>query len=104
MKTNKEGFIGWRIKDDDGKQVTHDTNSYLNLVTYLMCHVIWSLQQQHWLHQKAKDLKPNPRGTWSGMYHDCIELWWNQCKYKCTISLDLNEMNVGMIMTSLGYE
>jgi len=57
---------------------------------------------QHWS-QTAKDHKPNNRGTWLGTYHDCIELWWNQCQYKCTVPLDPNEMNIGTITTAPGY-
>jgi len=43
------------------------------------------------------------RGTWSGTYDDCIELWWGQRQYKRTVPLDPNETNVGTINTAPGY-
>ena len=36
----------------------------------------------------ANDHHPKGRGTWTGTYNDCIEIYWNQRRYKRTIPLD----------------
>ena len=95
---NKKGTIQWSIEDDDGK--THVIRLPNSL--YVPETNIRLLSPQHWS-QTAKDHKPNNRGTWSGTYHDCVELWWEQCKYKRTVPLDPGETNVGTITTAPGY-
>ena len=94
-----EGTVEWQIEDDDGK--TH-TITIPGTIYSPQAHCRL-LSPQHWA-QKAKDFKPNPRGTWLGTYHDCIELWWDQCKYKRAVPLDPNETNVGTINTAPGYK
>ena len=96
--STKEGTIEWRIEDDEGK--THIIQLPGSL--YVPDATSRLLSPQHWS-QTAKDHKPNPRGTWSGTYHDCIKMHWDQCKYKRTVSLDPNETNVGTIMMAPGY-
>ena len=96
--SNKEGTIEWKIEDDEGKtHIIHIPGSlYVPGATSRL------LSPQHWA-QTAKDNAPNSRGTWSGTYDDCIEMWWDQCQYKRTVPLDPNETNVGTIMTAPGY-
>ena len=66
---NKKGTIQWSIEDDDGK--THVIR--LPNLLYVPETNIRLLSPQYWS-QTAKDHKPNNRGTWSGTYHDCVEL------------------------------
>ena len=40
--------------------------------------------------QEAQDNVPTPRGTWMATYDNCIILFWNQGKSKCTIFLSTN--------------
>ena len=51
---------------------------------------------QHWA-QRAQDNNPNPRGTRCVAYADCIELKWNQRKFKQTVPLSINGSNVATI-------
>ena len=49
----------------------------------------------------TQDNKPSKRGTWCANYDDCLELWWNQCHYMCTVHLDLT-MNVAIVRSAPG--
>ena len=97
-KGNFEGTIEWRIEDDDGRKHTIRLPGSL----YVPKANIRLLSPQHWS-QIAKDNKPERRGTWSGTYDDCIEMWWDQRKYKRTVPLDPNSTNVGTISMAPGY-
>jgi len=96
---NMEGTVEWKIEDDDGR--THTIRIPGSL--YVPDATSRLLSPQHWS-QVAKDRTPNPRGTWSGTYHDCIEMWWDQCRYKRTVPLDPNETNTGTITTAPGFQ
>ena len=95
---NMEGTVEWQIQDDDGR--THTIRIPNTL--YSPQAGVRILSPQHWA-QVAKDHKPLKRGTWSGTYHDCIELWWHQGEFKRTVPLNPNETNVGTIKTAPGY-
>ena len=99
VRNNMEGTVEWQIEDDDGKKHTIQIPNTI-YSPQANCRI---LSLQHWS-QTAKDHSPNPRGTWAGTYHDCIEMWWDQCKYKRTVPLDPNEANVGTIKTAPGYQ
>ena len=58
------------------------------------------LDPHHWL-QEAQDNVPTPRGTWMATCDNCIILYWNQGKSKCTILLSTNT-NTPLTCTASG--
>ena len=98
ISNNMEGTIEFAIEDDEGR--AHKIRVPNAIYSPDSGTRILSLQQ--WS-QSAKDNHPMKRGTWAGTYDDCIEMWWDQCKYKRTVKLNPNESNVGIIQTAPGY-
>ena len=60
------------------------------------------LSPQH-VARERKDNRPNRNGTWCATYEDRIVFWWDQEKYKRTVSLDEGSSHVGTINTAPGY-
>ena len=92
------GAIMWNIEDDmEGSHTIRLPNS---LCTPEEC--LRLLLPQHWA-QRAQDNNSNPRGTRCVTYADCIELKWNQRKFKRTVPLSINGSNVATIQSITGY-
>ena len=88
------GTVKWTIEDDAGMH--HDLiipNMHFNASAPF--HL---LSTQHWA-QEQNDMYPNPRGTWAATYHDVVELFWNQNKYKKTVRL-ANTTNVPLMRSA----
>jgi hypothetical protein len=78
-----KGTVRWSFEDDEGK-----VHEFFIPETYYSPSVPGRiLSLQHWS-QAANDNKPRPRGTYSATYDDCIELYWDQRKYKRTAPYD----------------
>ena len=60
------------------------------------------LSPQH-ISRERKDHFPKRNGTWCATYDDNIVFWWDQRKYKRTVTLDENSAHVGTIHTASGY-
>jgi hypothetical protein len=92
------GTIQWKIEDDNRREhtITLPRSYYTPQGNQrLFC-------PQHWA-QVANDNHPKRRGTWSGTYDDCIEMYWQQRKFKRTVELD-PVTNTGTIYASPGYK
>ena len=87
--------VSW--EDDMGRSHTHLIKNSL-LVPALKEIVV---SPQHWA-QSAQDNRPNPRGTWCATYEDCIEVFWDQRRFKRTIFLQKEGSNVPVIYSTPG--
>ena len=47
-------------------------------------------------------MHPDPRGTWAATYHDVVELFWQQIKFKKTIRL-ANATNIPLMRSAPSY-
>ena len=92
------GAIMWNIEDDMGGSHTIRLPNFL----YIPEGGVRLLSPQHWA-PNARDNNPNPRGTRCVTYADCIELEWNQRKFKRTVPLSINGSNVATIQSITGY-
>jgi hypothetical protein len=74
------GTVRWCFEDDSGRK--HD---FVLPETYYSPAVPGRiLSLQHWA-QVANDNTPKPRGTYSATFDDCIEMFWNQWKFRKTV-------------------
>jgi hypothetical protein len=91
------GTAKWAFEDDDGR--CHDL---ILPGTYYSPEVPGRiLSLQHWA-QTANDNSPKARGTYSATYDNCIELYWDQKKFKKTVPYDLSS-NVATMQSAPGF-
>jgi hypothetical protein len=76
------GTVKWSFTNDQG-QMHHEyiPNTYYNAQSP------YCLYSPQHIAQIAQDNFPKPRGTYSVLYEDCIELYWDQRKQKKTVPL-----------------
>ena len=91
------GTVNWTIEDDQG--MNH---------TFIIPGTIYApqaphhlLSPQHWS-QAANDNHPTTNSTWCATYSDHIILYWSQCNYKRTISLD-RSTNTATLYSAAGF-
>ena len=90
------GTYKFKLEDDNGQvhTIRIPNSQYVPFLKRVL------LAPHHWA-QEAQDKAPNPQGTWMATYDDCIILYWNQGKSKCTIFLSTNT-NTPLTRTALG--
>jgi hypothetical protein len=90
-------MVKWTFEDDYGR--CHDL---ILPGTYFSSEVPgWILSLQHWA-QTANNNSPRARGTYLATYNDCIELYWNQKKFKKTVPYDPSS-NVATMQSAPGF-
>ena len=83
------GTFKFKLEDDNGQ--VHTIQVPRSLYVPSLKRVL--LAPHHWAHE-AQDNVPTPRGMWMATYDNCIILYWNQGKSKCTILLSTNTKTV----------
>jgi hypothetical protein len=92
------GTVKWTFEDDDGR--CHDL---ILPGTYFSPEVPGRiLSLQHWA-QTANDNSPRARGTYSATYDDCIELYWDQRRFKKTVLYEPSS-NVATMQSAPGFK
>jgi hypothetical protein len=91
--------IKWDIEDDDcARHCLSLPKSF-----YIPGAKTKVMSPQHWC-QHSKDTRPMPRGTWCAIYDTCMELQWNQRRYKRTLPFNTRGSNVAEMYTAPDYQ
>ena len=90
----RKGTLKWNLMDDDGK-----VHTFLIKDSFYHENSPYRLLSPQHLAQACYD---DDRGTWCGTYRNCVELHWDNDKYKK--SIPLNESNIALMRSAPGYE
>ena len=91
-----KGTLKWKIEDDDGAVHTIRLKDSLYVPAFKTC----LLCTQHWS-QSANDHFPQRNGTWQASFSDKIVMYWDQRRYKKTVSWD-SRTNTGYLRSAPG--
>jgi hypothetical protein len=98
IKHTHKGTIRWAIQDNQGV----NTKFYITDSYYAPEAPFGLLSPQHWS-KCSRDNVVGSNSTWSGTFHDRVELHWSNNTCHCTIMLD-TAINIAFIGSTPGYK